>query len=492
MFEVVELGRNISKSSFKKLEAEIRVELLELQRKIEAAKIPVILIVSGVEGAGKSDVVNRLNEWLDTRGIETYAFWDKTDEEAERPRMWRFWRAMPPRGKIGIMFGSWYTQPIVKRAYGEIDTPRLDRHLARINELERMLTRDGALIVKLWFHITRDTQSARIKDRFKGRRKKSLELRYSKHYDEFSAISEHTIRHTDTGEAPWHLIEAEDPRYRDIRAAQVLTDAINNRLHAYEAKGDAPKFEQSTTIDDPGAMTTILDRVDLSKSIETSEYRKKLDKQQKRLQELSWQARNQNRSVVSVFEGWDAGGKGGAIRRITAAIDARLYRVISVAAPTDEEKNHHYLWRFWRHIPRAGYFTIYDRSWYGRVLVERVEGFAEGHEWQRSFQEINDFESQLTESGIILNKYWLHISPEEQLRRFKEREQIPWKQHKITDEDWRNRDRWDDYTAAINDMIARTSTANAPWHLIPANDKRYARVQVIKTLCDSLEKSLDA
>ena len=165
------------------------------------------------------------------------------------------------------------------------------------------------------------------------------------------------------------------------------------------------------------------------------------------------------RSSVVVFEGWDAAGKGGNIRRITAAIDPRTYRVISIAAPTDEEKAHHYLWRFWRHVPRAGYVTIYDRSWYGRVLVERVEGFARPDEWSRAYLEINDFEQQLVDHGIVLAKFWLHIDAKEQLRRFRERESVAWKQHKIAAEDWRNREKWDAYEEAVNDMVARTSTA---------------------------------
>jgi polyphosphate kinase 2 (PPK2 family) len=186
----------------------------------------------------------------------------------------------------------------------------------------------------------------------------------------------------------------------------------------------------------------------------------------------------------------DAGGKGGAIRRITNAIDARLYQTIPIAAPTDEEKDHHYLWRFWRHIPRSGRVTVYDRSWYGRVLVERVEGFATEAEWKRAYLEINEFEEQLVESGIILFKFWMHIGQDEQLRRFKAREEVPYKQHKITDEDWRNREKWDQYKAAVNEMVIRTSTEYAPWELIPGNDKPYARIAVLQTICGGLRKAL--
>ena len=194
--------------------------------------------------------------------------------------------------------------------------------------------------------------------------------------------------------------------------------------------------------------------------------------------------------MILALEGWDAAGKGGAIRRVTHALDARMYRVIPIAAPTDEERAHHYLWRFWRHLPRLGRITIYDRTWYGRVLVERAEGFASEAEWMRAYKEINEFEEQLTEHGIVLVKYWLHISADEQLERFKERETAPWKQYKITPEDYRNREKMNLYEQAASDMIARTSTEFSPWTLVEANDKRYARIKVLRTLCDRLDAAL--
>ncbi len=215
-----------------------------------------------------------------------------------------------------------------------------------------------------------------------------------------------------------------------------------------------------------------------------------LSKLQQEINELSWEAYKQRRSVVLVFEGVDAGGKGGAIRRITSAVDARLYRTMSVAAPTDEEKAHHYLWRFWRHVPRAGHMIIYDRSWYGRVLVERVEGFASEADWRRAYSEINEFEEQLVENGAILLKFWLQVSDEEQLRRFQDREDTPYKRYKITDEDWRNREKGPEYKSAVNEMVARTSTEHAPWTLVEGDDKPYARVKVLTTVCDAMRKAL--
>ncbi len=240
----------------------------------------------------------------------------------------------------------------------------------------------------------------------------------------------------------------------------------------------------------PISQKTVLDTVKLDQKLSNEKYKNQLAYYQKKLWELSWKAYNSQRSLVAVFEGWDAAGKGGAIRRATAAMDARLYNIISIAAPTDEEKAHHYFWRFWRHLPLDGYISIYDRSWYGRVLVERVEGFARKEEWLRSYQEINNFEEEMTEHGLILIKFWIHISKDEQLRRFKEREVTPWKTHKITEEDWRNREKWRDYEMAVNEMVARTSTSNAPWILVPGNNKKFARVTVAKSFCDALKKAL--
>jgi polyphosphate kinase 2 (PPK2 family) len=208
------------------------------------------------------------------------------------------------------------------------------------------------------------------------------------------------------------------------------------------------------------------------------------------LNQLQRRAYKNRVSTIMVFEGWDAAGKGGAIRRVTAALDARDYRVIPIAAPSDEERAQHYLWRFWRHLGRAGRVTIFDRSWYGRVLVERVEGFASEKEWMRAYAEINQFEDQLVDRGVVLVKYWLHVTKDEQLRRFKEREATPHKQWKLTPEDWRNRDRWQAYEDAVNDMIERTSTRDAPWTLVEANDKSYARLKVLETMCDRLERGL--
>ncbi len=489
MFEIVEVGSRLTKSDYEAQLPALRTRMLQLQEQLLAAGIPLTIIIAGVEGAGKGALVSRLNEWLDARHIQTHAFWEESDEERERPYFWRFWRKLPARGKTAIFFGSWYTQPIVDRVLRRSNDAELALHTGRINEIERMLCADGALIVKFWMHLTAEQQQQALQeDLANGLRPGEQCKRYAKHYREFRRVSAEVIRCTDSGCSPWRLVEAADRRHREIAVARLLVAAIEQRLQFAGAKPTTTAASPPVTAGSGGR--NVLDQVDLSQHLDADRYKKKLAKFQARLNDLSWQAHAKKRSIVVVFEGWDAAGKGSTIRRITAAIDARLYRVIPVAAPSDEERDQHYLWRFWRHLPRAGYTTLYDRSWYGRVLVERVEAYARDEEWLRAYQEINDFESQLREQGVIVCKFWLHIDADEQLRRFHERENTPWKRHKIGPEDYRNRAQWPAYQQAVQDMVAHTSTGGAPWELIPANCKKFARVAVLKTLCHHIAAAL--
>lgn len=517
MFEAAELGQTVEKDEFKARAEALVTELLEAQRLLRAAKVPVVVVVSGVEGAGKSDVVNRLMEWLDARGLQTHAMWDETDEERERPPFWRFWRRLPPRGTIGVFYGSWYTRPVVDRVYGGLGEAAYEQALARIAQFERMLAADGTVFVKLWFHLSKKAQRDRLdhpEKRRKGNWKVSpLTRKFAKKYDKFLAVSERAVRLTDFGASPWTIIDSECDRYRDLAAGEALLAAIRRGLQVFETGRKAMLEADSAAVSAPAVTTAptrarkktsakgkpgapagpknVLDGVDLTQRLDDDEYDDRLEKAQRCLFKLAWQARKAKRSSVILFEGWDAAGKGSAIRRVVTSLDARLFRVIPIAAPTDEERAQHYLWRFWRHLPMAGNVTLFDRTWYGRVLVERVEGFARPFEWARAYQEINEFEAQLVEAGAVVTKFWLHVSPDEQLRRFKERQATARKAHKITDEDWRNREKWDAYVSAIHDMVVRTSTSIAPWTLVAGDDKRFARVQIIETLCARLEQALD-
>jgi len=490
MFKSVELGLKVSKEQYARQLPKLRAALLTSQAALKGNPIPVIVIVAGVEGAGKAEVVNTLNEWLDPRGLETHAFWPLSEEERERPRFWRFWRTLPARGRIGIFFGSWYTQPILQRVLEDGKLGQFDRELQHIVAFEKMLVDDGALIIKLWFHLSKDAQHAEFKRLEKNPltrwRVSPADWKQHKHYNKFVAASERAIRFTDTGEAPWFLIDSSNSRHRNLQAGQLLLDALRQRME----KSAPPVAHRTITHLAKKTLRslTLLDSIDLRRRLADTEYKSGLEQFQAWLNRLTWAAHEKKRSTIIVFEGWDAAGKGGCIRRLVTAIDAKLHQVISVAAPTDEERARHYLWRFWRHIPPAGMVTIYDRSWYGRVLVERVEGFARPEEWKRAYLEINEFEAELAEHGIVVVKFWLHISPAEQLRRFQERQRIAYKRHKISAEDWRNREKWSAYEVAVNDMLIRTNTDEAPWTLVPANDKRFARIKVIKTVCQRLER----
>lgn len=479
-------GHSLSKLDFKQQQDELHAMLLQVQRDCREADVPLVIIVSGVEAAGKSSVVNRLTKWLDMRNVRTVSYWHESEDEKHRPYDWRFWRDLPGKGEISILFGSWYTQPIVKAV---TDKKKTDKTLAglqycadHINRFEELLVKDGVVFLKLWFHITKKEQSRRIKAKKKaGHRITPYEKSLSRYYDDFSWVSHSLLELTDTENAPWHVIDSSDRRYRDIRAGNILLEQMQHAIGEKQPREETSTFEYADQR---------LFHIDLDKKFTESRYDKLLKKYKARLAELHWRAAEQKRSTVLMFEGWDAAGKGGAIRRLTSAMDARLYRVIPIAAPTDEEKAHHYLWRFWRHLPLDGNVTIYDRSWYGRVLVERVEGFARDEEWQRAYDEINDFEQQLTSHGTVIAKFWIHISQEEQLHRFNERKKIEHKKHKLTEEDWRNREKWSVYEQAVDDLLARTDQPNAPWFVIPGNDKLYARIEVIKSVCKQLEKAL--
>jgi polyphosphate:AMP phosphotransferase len=489
MFETAELGRSLQKEEFSERAKELRTALLEAQRAVTEADFPVIIVLGGVDGAGKGDTMNRLFEWMDARGLTGYATDEPTQDERERPAYWRYWMALPPKGRIGIFLGGWYAPAVENRLFGDSSDDHFGAELRRAAAFEKNLVDDGALVIKIWLHISEAAQQKRLKklEKDPDTRWRVTKQDWKRHerYAEIRSTCERMIRETSTGEAPWTVIESEDARYRDITVAELVHDRIRKRLA--DPPAESERRPMSADLPDP---VTILDSLDLSATIDDKAYDHELELLQGRLNRLARKVQKRARGVTMVFEGWDAGGKGGAIRRITSALDARSYRVIPVAAPTDEERAHHYLWRFWRHLPRLGKLTIYDRSWYGRVLVERVEGFASERAWMRAFKEINDFEQQLVERGIIVLKFWLHISADEQLRRFQERERESHKQHKIGPEDYRNREKTNAYEAAANDMIARTSTEYAPWILVEAEDKRYARIKVLEEACERIEAAL--
>ena len=491
MFESAEIGHRIDKETFKRQEPKLRQRLLALQYSLlEKAKFPVIVLVNGVDGAGKGETVNLFNEWMDPRHIHTHAFGLPSDSERARPEMWRYWQALPPKGRIGIFFGSWYTDPIVRRVMGDDNRAAFEHRLGAIRHFERMLAAEGTLLLKLWFHLSKRAQKKRLGEL---EAHKATAWRVTKEdwsnyerYDKFIEVCEDTLRETSTGEAPWQVIDGSDHEYRSLTAGKMLESALAARLKGAKPAIAPPAPPPRKAIDG----RTLLASFDYKRSIDGKDYDRELSKWQARLAVLTRSKQMRKRSLVLVFEGMDAAGKGSTIRRITHALDARYYRVIPVAAPTEEERAQPYLWRFWRNLPAQGRCAIFDRSWYGRVLVERVEGFCSERDWMRGYHEINEFEEQLEESGAVVAKFWLAITAKEQLKRFRAREEIAYKRFKITPEDWRNRKRWPAYERAVEDMVARTSTDVAPWNVIASDDKRFARLEVVKTLCKRIEEAL--
>jgi len=494
MFETAELGQKVGKQEYEERATELRGALLEAQVRLREVGFPVILLFAGVDGAGKGETTNLLNTWMDPRWILTRAYSEPSQEELERPEFWRYWRDLPGDGELGIFLSAWYSRPLLDRVYGEISESQLDDRIERILSFEGTLANSGAVILKCWMHLGREPQKKRFesleKDPLQSWRVTKRDWEHWKMYRDFVAAAEHIIARTSTEHAPWAIIEGADRRFRSLEVGTKLVEAIERRLAVSARSENEAVPEPPPDASVSGSRILVLSTLDLTRKLSKKDYSRKRDELQARLNLLHRKARERKISTALVFEGWDAGGKGGAIRRITPALDARDYRVIQIAAPSDEEKAHHYLWRFWRHLSRAGRFMIFDRSWYGRVLVERVEGFASGVEWRRAYAEINDFEQQLVEYGIVLVKFWLHISPEEQGRRFQARAKVPYKRWKLSAEDWRNREKWGRYELAVNDMIERTSTPIAPWVLVEGEDKRYARVKVLRSVCESLERAL--
>ncbi|MDR2874937.1 MAG: polyphosphate:AMP phosphotransferase [Methylobacillus sp.] len=493
MFEFAEVGQQIDKETYKTQLPALREALLGTQLDLfQAARFPVLILIGGIDGAGKGETVNKINEWMDPRHIGTHAFDEQaSEEESRRPAMWRYWRALPTRGEIGIYFGSWYRAPVMRHTYGEIGDAELAQSMDEIVRLERMLVDEGVLVLKFWLHLSKDMQKARIEKlesnpktrwRVTAEEKKGL-----KNYDAFKRSAGMALQATSLAGAPWIIVEGFDANYRNLTVAQHILKAIRERLDHPEKtprEFNVPPLLKAIDHVNP------LEKLDLALKLDDKSYDKKLEELQGKLNKLTRRPGFRKRGLICVFEGVDAAGKGGTIRRITQAIDARIYRIVPISAPTDEERAQPYLWRFWRRVPPRGKITIFDRSWYGRVLVERVEGFCEEYDWMRAYGEINDFEAQLAKQGYLVAKFWLQITPEEQLKRFEERQNTPYKRFKITEEDWRNRNKWDDYQSAARDMVERTSTEIAPWTLVEANDKNHARIKVLKTLCELIEKAI--
>lgn len=489
MLGQIDVNKRMEKKNYDEKMEKLEIRFGELQRECKDKGIPIMVVVEGLDAAGKGTMINRMIQPLDPRGFKVFTVGREKEEEVMRPYFWRFFTKTPEKGRMHIFDQSWY-KGAYEKAISEKD----------VLDFEKMLTEDGTLIVKFFLVISKEEQKKRL-EKLENNSETSWRVtekdrENNQNYEKCLKKYDRLLVHTDTANAPWTVVEATDKLYATCKIVTTMVERMERAVKDIEKKrkrresgADSGEVGQTHTEKDT-FRNGVLRGIDLSRSLDREEYKKKKRELQKRLLALHNKMYLKRVPVILAFEGWDAGGKGGAIKRLTQAMDPRGYEVVPTASPNDIEKAHHYLWRFWEKIPKAGHMAIFDRTWYGRVLVERIEGFASEEEWSRAYTEINNMEEQFTNAGYIVLKFWMHIDKEEQEKRFHERENTPEKQWKITDEDWRNRAKWDEYEKAVDEMIIRTSTEDAPWIVVEGNSKYYARIKVLETVVEALERRL--
>jgi AMP-polyphosphate phosphotransferase len=506
MLENVDLSLVVNSNGYKDNMKMLEVKLGELQRRARELKVPIIFVFEGWQASGMGEEINRFILPLDPRGYDFHTMDQEYHEDVLRPFLMHFWTLIPVRGRIAIFDRSWYSRAIIKHFRKEKSEEKLNRCLEEINWFERQLSDDGYLILKFFLHISEREQENRLR----GIKKKGLplllseykkkngkengnELDFINEYNVYLPIVEKVLENTDMPYAPWNIVEANDKNFTTLKIMTTATQAIENYIEQVTSTPMPQTIKQLDTGTPKllGLNGSILDKVDLSRAISYEEYVEYKKFYQQKLKNSQYELFKRKRSMIIVFEGWDAAGKGGNIRRLVEELNPRLYRVVPVGRPNDFELTHHYLWRFCEKIPnKAGRITIFDRSWYGRVLVERVERLCSEGEWKRAYREINEFENILAGTGTIILKFWLHIDKDTQLERFNVRHSDPKKSWKITDEDWRNRNKWEEYRTAIDKMLKKTSTINSQWTVLESNDKRYSRIKILKTVAETLENEL--
>jgi polyphosphate:AMP phosphotransferase len=490
MFEKYDLTKKIDDHTFAKECTPLQERLGVLQRELREKKIPVIIVVEGWNASGITNSIHEIIRFLDPRGFNLYSTCTPTDEELAHPLLWRFWVNTPAKGRIAIFARSWYSRVLAEKASGIEWKKNVKQAITAINNFERQLTDDGTIIIKFFLHISAEEQKKRLNERDKNLLTSWMITKgdwdFHRLYDSFLPVMEEYINETDSSNAPWTIVEATDTNYTVLKCYQTLIKMLEKR--SAEISGNIKKKQADDSIKKPRRVE-VKRRAHPTVSLPKEEYQTRIAAAQIQIRDLQYILYKRKIPLVIVFEGWDAAGKGGTIMRLVRDLNPRGYDVIPVASPNDMELEHHYLWRFISHYPKAGHITIFDRSWYGRVLVERVEGFATEQEWQRAYNEINDMEDEFVGDGGGLVKCWLEVSKDEQLKRFHQRETDSLKQWKITQEDWRNREKWNLYESATDEMLARTSTKTAPWTIIESDDKWYARLKTLETVtryCESL------
>lgn len=495
MIEKIDLNKIISKEEYRQIKEQMEAQISRLQREAKEKKIPILIVFEGFGTSGKGYLINQLIHPLDPRGFNVYATEKETKEEKRHPFLWRFWTKTPEKGRIAVFDTSWYRKVLNDRGKKEVTQKRVEQSFKEITHFEKQLVDDGTVIIKLFLHISKEEQKKRMKQLLASEEtawKVSKEDQHcQKHYDEYLTMVDEMIEHTNSEKAPWTIIEAEHKDFATVKVLSTVIGAIQEACNCYGQKKENYQKEEFLRPYDKVIRTSILQQLDLTLQLEQEEYKKRLKNVQRRLEALHSAIYKEKIPVILAFEGWDAAGKGGVIKRLTEPLDPRGYQVVPISAPNDIEKEHHYLWRFWNTMPKTGHISIYDRTWYGRVLVERVEGLCTEQEWNRAYTELNEMEEHLIHEGTVILKFWLHIDKDEQEKRFMARMNNPEKQWKITDEDWRNREKWDQYEEAIDEMILYTSTTSVPWHMIEGNNKHYARVKVLEIVADTLEQALN-
>ncbi len=465
-----------------------REQLAGYQTQIKEAKLPVMVIFEGWGAAGKGSVIGRVIRSIDPRFFRVTTMSAPTPEEKRYPFLHRYFREIPEAGKFQFFDTYWMNEVVNQRMSGDLDDETYKKRVRSINNAERSLTDNGYLVMKFFFHISRKEQKKRLEalqdDKNARWRVTKDDLRENKHYDEYLEICEQFLEDTNRSSAPWYIIDAKNKKWAELQVLRFLNQGIDTALKNHALA--APILQNVF----PLRKTPLLSEVSLAdKTIADDEYKTELDRLQKELSDLHNEIYRRKIPVIIAYEGWDAAGKGGNIKRITAALDPRGFEVQPIASPEPHEKARHFLWRFWTRLPKDGHIAIFDRTWYGRVMVERLEGFCSENDWQRAYNEMNEFERELADWGAVVIKFWVQIDNETQLARFTDRQNTPEKQWKITEEDWRNREKWDQYEAAVNEMLQKTNTTFAPWYILESNDKKYARIKALRILVDSLKKA---
>ncbi|MCC8140975.1 MAG: polyphosphate:AMP phosphotransferase [Lachnospiraceae bacterium] len=499
MLEQLDLTKSMPRDEYKERMEVLEPELSRLQRTCKSEHIPVIIVFEGFSAAGKGEQISRLIHALDPRGFYVNSIGPESEEEQMHPFLWRFWTKLPSDTQIAVFDRSWYRKVVVDHVDKKSDDSHLATYYNEINSFERQLTDGGTVIIKFFLCIDQKEQKKRFKKLLSSDasawRVSENALEQNKKFDTYKQMYDDMLEQTDTACAPWTIVEAMDRRFATVKIYTAVIEALKTQVAIRQAAAEGNVATQAeptpaSEYDDEVLRTSSLNKVDLSLSLSKEEYRSELKKLQNRIEELHGEIYKARIPVILGFEGWDAGGKGGAIKRLTEKMDPRGYIVHPTSAANDIEKVHHYLWRFWNSVPKDGHIAIFDRTWYGRVMVERIEGFCTTDDWHRAYQEINEMEKQFVEHGAIVIKFWMQIDKDEQERRFNERMENPEKQWKITDEDWRNREKWDAYEKAVDEMLVRTSTSSAPWIIVEGNCKYYARIKVLRTVVDAMEERL--